>query len=107
VIHGKYEFRPRKNLIIKYENNIKIINTVTLKNIDLIKYLIMTKLNEKVIETSKIFIEKHQSLLVKNYFTIFIKKYDKTYKYFYNFYEKIFDDLELYEFYKIEVSLHV
>jgi hypothetical protein len=35
---------------------IKIMNMVTPKDIDLIKYLKMTKLNEKAIEASKIFI---------------------------------------------------
>ncbi len=105
--YGKYGFRPRKNLITKYENNKKIMNTITLKDIDLIKYLKMTKLNEKVIEASKIFIENHQSLLVKDYLTRFIKEYDKTCEYFYDFYEKLFEDLELYDFYKLDVSLAV
>ncbi len=77
--YGKYGFRPiEEYLIKKYENNKKIMNTITLKDIDLIKYLKMTKLNEKVIEKSKIFIENHQSLLVKDYLIRFIKEYDKT-----------------------------
>jgi hypothetical protein len=78
-----YGFRPiEEYLIAIYENNRKIMNTITLKDIDLIKYLKMTKLNEKVIEKSKIFIEKHQLLLVKDYLTRFIKEYDKTCEYF-------------------------
>jgi hypothetical protein len=105
--YGKYGFRPRKNLITKYENNRKIMNTIRLKDIDLIKYLKMTKLNEKVIREFEIFIDKHQSLLVKDYLTRFIKEYDKTCEYFYDFYEKLFEDLELYDFYKIDVSLSV
>jgi len=58
----------------------------------------MTKLDKKVIEKSKKFIEKHQSLLVKYYLTQFLKKYDKICEYFYDFYEQLFDDLGLYNF---------
>lgn len=99
--YGKYGFKPTdERLIKKYENNKKIMNTLTLKDINLIKYLLMSKLDEKVIEKSKEFIEKHQSVLVKDYLSKFLKEYDKTCEYFYDFYELLSDDLGLYNFHR-------
>jgi hypothetical protein len=99
--YGKYGFRPTdERFKIKYENNKKIMNTITLKDIDLIKYLKMAKLDEKIIRKSEEFIKNHQQLLIKDYLTKFLKEYDKTCKYFYDFYEQLFDDLELYNFYR-------
>lgn len=106
--YGKYGFRPStQRLIKKYENNKKIMNTITLKDVDLIKYLLMTKLDEKVIESSKKFIEKHSSMLLKDYLSKFIKEYDNTCIYFYDFYEELFDDLRLYNFYKNTFELTI
>jgi hypothetical protein len=109
--YGKYGFRPYDDTLTKYyENNKKIMNTITLKDIDLLKYLKMTTLDEKVIEKSKIYIEKHQTTLLKDYLTKFIKEYDKTCEYFYqplcgdnvqrtcDFYFTLFIDLGLYDF---------
>ena len=97
--YGKYGFKPVDDTLIKYyDNNKKIMNTITLKDIDLIKYLKMSKLDQNIIEKSKKFIEKHQSFLVKDYLTQFLKEYDKTCKYFYDFYEQLFIDLALYNF---------
>ena len=99
--YGKYGFTPNdERFKIKYKSNKKIMNTITLKDIDLIKYLKMTKLDEKVIEKSEQYIKKHQSLLVKDYLTKFLKEYDKTCEYFYDFYEQLFDDLGLYNFHR-------
>tara|TARA_B110000971_G_C19974750_1_gene484411 strand:+ start:564 stop:1334 length:771 start_codon:yes stop_codon:yes gene_type:complete len=95
--YGKYGFKPVDDTLIKYyENNKKIMNTLKLKDIDLIKYLKMTKLDKKVIESC--FIENHQSTLLKDYLTRFIKEYDKTCDYFYDFYFTLFIDLGLYDF---------
>ena len=59
--YGKYGFTPTDERLIKnYKNNKKIMNTLTLKDINLIKYLKMSKIDKKVIEKSKEFIEKHQ-----------------------------------------------
>lgn len=97
--YGKYGFRPYDDTLIQYyENNKKIMNTITLKNINLIKYLKMTLLDENIIEKSKKFIEKHQTMLVKDYLSNFLKEYDKTCEYFYNFYFTLFIDLGLYDF---------
>jgi hypothetical protein len=37
-------------------------------------------------------------MLLKEFFSIFIKKYDKTCKYFIMFYEKLFNDIGLNDF---------
>ena len=99
--YGKYGFIPEEEILKrKYENNKKIINMIRLKDIDLIKYLKMTNLCEKVIDKSKQFIEKHKTLLIKDYLSRFLKEYDNTCEYFYDFYEHLFDDLGLYNFHR-------
>jgi len=97
--YGKYGFRPYDDTLIQYyENNKKIMNTITLKDINLIKYLEMTSLDKNIIEKTKKFINKHQIMLVKDYLSRFLKEYDKTCKYFYDFYFTLFIDLRLYDF---------
>lgn len=104
----KYGFTPADKKLIKYyANNKKIMNTITLKDINLIKYLLMSKLDEKVIEKSKEFIAKHQLLLVKDYLTKFLKEYDKTCEYFYDFYQELYIDLGLYNFHHRTFDLDV
>jgi len=106
--YGKYGFRPRdKSLIEYYENNIKIMNKVKLKHIDLIKYFKKTKLNKEVIENTKVYIKKHQDLLLKDYLTKFLKEYDKTCEYFHDFYLLLFIDLKLYNFYHNTFELDI
>ena len=73
-------------LISFYENNKKIINNIKLKDIDLIKYLKLGKLDKSIIKNTNEFISSHQELLLKYYLTKFLKEYDKTCIYFYNFY---------------------
>jgi hypothetical protein len=106
--YGKYNFRPKDNrLKIKYENNKIIMNKVTLKDIDLLKYLKMSKLNKTVIENSEKFIKKHQSLLLKDYLIRFLKEFDKTCEYFFDFYEYLFDDLGLFDFHQRTFELDI
>jgi len=106
--YGKYGFRPVDVETIKYyDKNKMIMNTITLKDIDLLKYLKMTKLNEKVIENAKKFIEKHQTLLVKDYLSKFIEEYDKTCDYFNDFYFTLFIDLGLYNFFHYTFELAI
>jgi len=83
-----YGFKPVDDTLIKYYDNNKKI-----KDIDLIKYIKMSKLDEKIYR-------KTLTILVKDYLTQFLKEYDKTCKYFYDFYEQLFDDLELYNFHR-------
>ena len=104
--YGKYGFRPVDNVTIKYyEKNKMIMNTITLKDIDLIKYLKMTKLDRKIIKNAKKFIEKHQTLLVKDYLSRFLKEYDRTCDYFNDFYFTLFIDLGLYDFFHYTFEL--
>jgi hypothetical protein len=99
--YGKYGFLPiDETLIPYYENNKKIMDTITLNDIDLIKYLKMSNLDEAIIESSKKFIKEHSSLLVKDYLSKFLKEYDKTCNYFYEFYFRLFNDLGLYDFHR-------
>jgi hypothetical protein len=94
--YGKYGFRPREERFVKkYNNNKTIMNTIELKDIDLIKYLKKTKMSKDIIKISKKFIKDHPKMLLKDYLTKFIKDFDKTCEYFYDFYEDLFDDLEL------------
>ena len=117
--YGKYGFRPREERFVKkYNNNKTIMNTIELKDIDLIKYLKKTKMCKDtlslrsrvldknfnssnlhfcsdIIKISKKFIKDHPKMLLKDYLTKFIKDFDKTCEYFYDFYEDLFDDLEL------------
>jgi hypothetical protein len=99
--YGKYGFKPLEDRLMQYyENNKQIINTITIKDIDLIKYLNMTSMNKETINKTKIFLEKHSSMLLKDYLSKFIKEYDKTCIYFNDFYEALFKDLQLYNFHK-------
>jgi hypothetical protein len=106
--YGKYGFIPNDKILIKYfENNKKIMNTVTLKDIDLVKYLKMSKLNEIFISQTKQFIKKHSSILLKDYLTKFLKDYDNTCEYFYDFYFDLFNDLGLYDFHRQTFELTI
>ena len=106
--YSKYGFKPvDEKLKIKYDNNKKIMNTVTLNDIDLIKYLKMSKLDKKVINKSKQYIETHKSLLVKDYLSRFLKEYDKTCEYFFDFYEQLSNDLGLYNFHRRTFELDI
>lgn len=106
--YGKYEFRPtEKRLIKRYEDNINIMNTIKLSDIDLIKYLNMTSINKDIIDKTKSFIKKHPSMLLKDYLSKFIKEYDKTCIYFYEFYEQLFIDLKLYNFYRNTFEMNI
>ena len=44
-------------------------------------------------------------MLVTNFLSQFLKEYDKTCKYFFIFYEKLFKDLDLTDFYKQSFAL--
>jgi hypothetical protein len=99
--YGKSGFRPfDKSLIQRYENNINIMNNIKLKDINLIKYLKKTSLPKDIIEESKIYIKNHLSMLLKDYLTKFIKQYDNTCLFFYDFYEDLFMDIKLYNFHR-------
>lgn len=83
------------------------MNTVTLKDIDLVKYLKMSKLNETFISQTKQFIKKHSSMLLKDYLTKFLRDYDNTCEYFCDFYFDLFNDLGLYDFHRQTFELTI
>ena len=99
--YGKYGFRPiQKELLEMYEKNKEIMNTIKLKDINLMEYLKKTKMSNELLELSHKFINKHQTMLLKDYLTKFIKDFNKTCKYFYDFYFTLFNDIGLYNFYR-------
>ncbi len=103
--YGKYGFRPRDDSSYKidkyknkhYENNIKIMNSLTISDIDLVKYIKMTKKDILVKQTTDA-IEKNPHMLLKDFISIFLQKYDKTCKYFIMFYEELYNDIGLTNF---------
>jgi hypothetical protein len=90
-----------------YEKNKEIMNTIKLKEINLMKYLKKTKMSNELLQLSKKFIDDHQTMLLKDYLTKFIKDFDKTCKYFYDFYFTLFNDIGLYNFYRNTFVLHI
>lgn len=46
-------------------------------------------------------------MLVTDFLSQFLKKYNKTCKYFFIFYEKLFKDLNLIDFYKQSFALYL
>ncbi len=103
--YGKYGFRPRDNITNnidkyqnkKYENNVKIMDTLTISDINLIKYIKMTKNNNFIEKTKETIINKPKMLL-KDFLRKFLKDYDNMCDYFYMFYEKLYNDIGLTDF---------
>lgn len=101
--YGKYGFRPVKyksnKLIIddslndKYENNLKIMNNITISDINLLKYF--KKLEYDKINAINQIIKKHPEMLIKDFLSKFLKNFDSNCKLFSNFYSKLFDDFGL------------
>jgi len=103
--YGKYGFRPRddntnnidKHENKKYEKNVKIMDSLTISNINLVKYIKMTK-NHNFIEKTKATIMNKPNMLLKNFLKKFLKDYDKFCEYFNMFYEDLYDDIGLTNF---------
>ena len=107
--YGKYDFRPidkddysiNKVGMKIYNNNVKIINTIKVGDIDLKKYLM--KINKKYPEeldkeTVKSIINSvNKEKLLKTFLSQFFDKagFDDTCRYLKTFYEKLFDDIGL------------
>lgn len=132
---GEYGFRPielsnNKYIINEYssqlyEKNKQIIDNLKIGDFDLIKYIIMSE-NEELINTTKQIIKQKPNMLLKDYLTNILKKYDETCQensedfprknYFINksedffdnekcenfnkFYMELYDDIGLYNFHK-------
>ncbi len=103
--YGKYGFRPNNNItnnidIYKnkyYENNIKLMDKLTISDVDLVKYIKKTN-KDKLIEQTKEAKKTNPKILLKEFISIFLKNYDKTCKYFYMFYEDLYNDIGLTDF---------
>ena len=112
--YGKYGFRPidnatykyNKNLNKQYNNNQTIINNITIKEANIIKYIKLTK-NENVINATKKIFKKNENMLLKIFLEKFLKEYDSTCYYFYLFYEKLYIDIGLINFHRLLFGLDI
>jgi hypothetical protein len=93
--YGKYGFRPinvktynyDEILIENYNNNKFIINKITIKEANIMKYIKMTK-NKDVINAVEKILEKNENMLLKDFLQKFLKEYEVTCQYFSVFYDK-------------------
>jgi hypothetical protein len=114
--YGKYGFRPvirsaysytiDKTNLDYYEKNKQIMNQVKINDIDLIKYISLTK-NDKLIKAVVRLVKTNPNMLVKDFLTNFIRDYDSTCEIFYEFYEKLFVGLGLFGFYRYLFGLYL
>jgi len=112
--YGKYGFRPinvntyKYNEILNenYNNNKLIINKITIKEVNIMKYIKMTK-DKNVINAVKKILEKNENMLLKDFLQKFLKEYDVTCQYFSLFYERLYNDLQLEKFYKLFFGLNI
>lgn len=105
--YGKYGFRPFNPTTLKlnkiqndkYEDNIKIMNKMTIKKAKLLKYIKMTN-DKNLIKIVERILELEPNMLLSAFLSNFLKNYDDNCKYFSMFYEKIYNDIGLYDLYK-------
>lgn len=107
--YGKYGFRPieiydNKYIIADlnnnyYENNKKTMNKIKISEINLMKFIKMTN-NTNLITASKKIITDYPSMLLKDYLSKILKDYDKLCENFITFYEILYNELGLFNFYK-------
>jgi hypothetical protein len=98
-------FRPNDNVTNNidknknkhYEKNIKIMDKLTISDINLVKYIKITK-KEQLIKQVEDAIKNSPKMLLTDFINIFLKNYDKTCKYFNMFYEKLYTDIGLTDF---------
>jgi len=106
-LYGKYGFRPYSletnklkldtRLNIKYKNNIKIMDRITISEANILNYIVLIK-KKSIIKDVERLLEKHPDYLLKDFIKSFINDYDSTCKYFYLFYQQLFDDIGLTNF---------
>ena len=77
---------------------------ITITEINILKYIELTK-KEKIINDVKQILLIKPDMLVTTFLSQFLKEYDKTCKYFFIFYEELFKDLDLTDFYKQSFAL--
>ena len=103
--YGKYGFRPFDTETYNYNNvslenynkNIEIMNSITIKEANILKYIELTD-KKQIIEDIKELIKTNPDMLLKDFLNFFLKDYDKSCKYFFTFYEKLYSDIGLYNF---------
>ena len=104
--YGHYGFRPiiykNNNAKLdkiendKYNENIKIMNKLKIKDINLIKYFEKIKsFTPEQLDYIKNIIKNDQEVLVKDFLKRFLQEFDKTCVYFYKFYRQLYKDIKL------------
>ena len=83
----------------KYKKNIKIMNKIKISDINFDKYLINIK-NKKLVKAIQETIIQKPDLLLKDFLNNFLLKYDTMCEYFNLFYEELFNDIKLTDFYQ-------
>ena len=114
--YGKYGFVPKKDLqdkiddklLLKYKNNVNIINDATVANVDLQRYMknIFTdKKNREYFDYINVdlkfmlkMVDKYKNEKISTFLKKLLETYDDGCYLFYLIYEDIFDDLNLYNF---------
>ena len=66
----------------------------------------MTK-NKEVINYVEIIYDKNENMLLKDFLQKFLKEFDNTCYYFYKFYEALYYDIGLENFYKLFFGLDI
>ena len=74
----------------------KIIDITTA---NILKYVKLTN-NTYIIKVTKKILNEEPKMLLKDFLSIFLNKYDITCEYFDIFYEELYNDIGLYDFYK-------
>ena len=122
--YGKYGFRPfntetynyDKISLESYNENTEIINSITIEKANILKYIELTE-KKQIIEDVKKLLETNPKMLLKDFLSFFLKEYqphlrrhgplgrDKTCKYFNDFYEILYKDIGLVNFYHYPFGL--
>ena len=105
--YGKYGFRPYDMLLSKldeinnnkYNKNIQIMKNITITDANILKYIKLTN-KKSIIEDVEYLVTKYPNYLLSDFIKSFLKKYDKSCKYFNLFYKQLFDSIKLTSFYK-------
>ena len=112
--YGKYGFRPIDSVTYeldtiknnKYNKNINIMSTITIKQANLLHYIKLTNKEELINYVIKL-LEIKQDYLLSDYIKSFLNNYDLTCKYFYMFYKELFESIGLTNFRGQPFGLHL
>ena len=112
--YGKYGFRPYDMLLSKldeinnnkYNKNIQIMKNITITDANILKYIKLTN-KKSIIEDVEYLVKKYPNYLLSDFIKSFLKKYDKSCKYFNLFYKQLFDSIKLTSFYRGVFGLEI